>query len=45
MKKQREIERWIRKIAGVRRDTEIWEVVNRKRKKKKKVNVKIEMGE
>lgn len=45
MKKRRETERWVRKIAEARRDTEMWEVINRERKKRKRVNVEIEMGE
>lgn len=44
-KKKEENERWERKVAEAKRESDVWEVVNRERKKRKKVSREIEMRE
>ncbi|XP_043271213.1 golgin subfamily A member 6-like protein 1 [Venturia canescens] len=44
-KKKKERERWEREIEGIRTEGQVWEVVNRGRKKRKGVNKKIRREE
>jgi len=45
VKKQRERERWERKLEGVRSEGDVWKVVNKGRKRRKRVKEGIEMKE
>lgn len=45
-KKKRELNKeWERRVKEVRRENEVWEIVNRERKGRKRVNEGLEMGE
>lgn len=41
--KREENERWEKPVAKARREEDVWEVVNRQRKRRKKMNEGIEM--
>jgi len=44
-KKKEENDRWEKRAAEVSRESEVWEIVNRERKKRRKVTEGIEMAE
>ena len=44
-KKKEENDRWERKAAEVKRETEVWEIVNGERKGRKGINEEIELEE
>lgn len=44
-KKEKENERWERKVIEVRREGEVWEIVNRERRRRRMVNEGIRIEE
>lgn len=44
-KRKEENERWKRMAMGVKRENEVWEIVNRERRRGKRINEEIEMEE
>lgn len=44
-KKKEENESWLKMAAEVRTEEQIWEIINKERKKRKKINESIEMKE
>lgn len=43
--KEEKVERWEREIREVKTEAQIWEIVNRERKRRKGINERIEMEE
>lgn len=44
-KKKEETERWEKEAEQIRKESEVWEIVNRGRKKRKEINEEIEEEE